>query len=147
MNFLRLLLPLLPSLLKLLPEAQQATHHLTRRLILHAALIAIPVMLLLLAFAFAAAAAFMALETVVSPHVAAVVMALSLCVLAALVAAVLIVLDRAAESRRQRALAAAQANLLAPLHEAGRLVGSKPLQSVLLAAAAGVVAAWLVRRD
>ncbi|MFZ1431311.1 MAG: hypothetical protein WAS21_31700 [Geminicoccaceae bacterium] len=148
MNFLRLLLPLLPTLLKLLPEVQQATtHHLARRLMLHAALIAIPVLLLLLAFAFASAASFMALETVVSPHAAAAIMALGLCGLAALVAVVLILLDRAAERRREQALATARASALAPLHEAGRLIANKPLQSMALAAAAGVVLAWLGRRD
>lgn len=148
MNFLRLLLPLLPTLLKLLPEAQQATtHHLARRLMLHAALIAIPVLLLLLAFAFASAAAFMALETAVSPHAAAAIMALGLCCLAALVAVALILLDRAAERRREQALAVARANALAPLHEASRLIAGKPLQSMALAAAAGVVLAWLGRRD
>jgi hypothetical protein len=147
-SFLRLLLPLLPTLLKLLPEVQQATtHHLARRLMLHAALIAIPVLLLLLAFAFASAAAFMALETVVSPHAAAAIMALGLCCLAALVAVVLILLDRAAERRREQALAVTRANALAPLHEASRLIASKPLQSMALAAAAGVVLAWLGRRN
>lgn len=148
MNFLRLLLPLLPTLLKLLPEVQQATtHHFARRMMLHAALIAIPVLLLLLAFGFASAAAFMALETVVSPHAAAAIMALGLSCMAALVALVLILVDRAAERRREQALAIARANALAPLHEAGRLIADKPLQSMALAAAGGVLLAWLARRD
>ena len=147
MSLLRLLLPLLPELLRLLPEAPHATQHLGRDLALRAALVLIPVLLLLTAACFAIAAAYMALAESLSPPVAATIMALALCGLAGLEAAVVIALNRAAEKRRAQAAQRAREDLMQPLEEAGRLIGAKPLPSVLLAMAAGtLVALWGRRR-
>lgn len=146
MNLLRLLLPLLPALLKLLPEAQQTTRHLGRRVALRAVLILIPVLLLLIAAGFAIAAAYMALAAALTPHAAAAIMALALTLIAALEATVLLIRDRSAGQRRAEAARAARASMLQPLEEVGRQIGAKPVQSVLLAAAAGAVVAMLGRR-
>lgn len=146
MSLLRLLLPLLPALLKLLPEAQQTTRHLGRRMALRAVLILIPVLLLVIAAGFAIAAAYMALAAALSPHAAAAIMALALTLIAALEATVLLVRDRSTEQRRAEAARAARASMLLPLQEVGRQIGAKPVQSVLLAAAAGAVIALLGRR-
>ena len=89
----------------------------------------------------------MALADALSPPAAAAIVGAGLCVLAGLEAAVVLALDRAAEARRAAggARRAGEA-LLAPLQEAGRLIGAKPLPSVLLAVAAGAVVALLRRR-
>ena len=146
MNLLRLLLPLLPALLRLVPEAPQATHHLGRRLAVRTALVLIPVVLLLGAACFAVAAVYMALAVALSPPAAAAIVAAGLCVLAGLEAAIVLALDRAAEARRAQAARDAREGLLAPLQEAGKLIAAKPLPSVLLAVAAGAVVALLSRR-
>ena len=132
MNLLRLLLPLLPALLRLVPEAPQATHHLGRRLAVRTALVLIPVVLLLAAAYFAVATVYMALAVALS--------------VAGLEAAIVLALDRAAEARRAQAARDAREGLLAPLQEAGKLIAAKPLPSVLLAVAAGAVVALLSRR-
>jgi small-conductance mechanosensitive channel len=147
-SLLRLLLPLLPELLRLLPEAPHATQHLGRGLAVRAAIVLIPLLLLLLTAAFfAIAAAYMALAEALSPPAAAAIMALALCGLVGLEAAVVIALNRAAERRRAQAAQRAREDLMQPLEEAGRLIGAKPLPSVLLAMAAGtLVALWGRRR-
>jgi small-conductance mechanosensitive channel len=148
-SLLRLLLPLLPELLRLLPEAPHATQHLGRGLAVRAAIVLIPLLLLLLLTAafFAIAAAYMALAEALSPPAAAAIMALALCGLVGLEAAVVIALNRAAERRRAQAAQRAREDLMQPLEEAGRLIGAKPLPSVLLAMAAGtLVALWGRRR-
>jgi hypothetical protein len=145
-SLLRLLLPLLPELLRLLPEAPHATQHLGRGLAVRAAIVLIPLLLLTAAF-FAIAAAYMALAEALSPPAAAAIMALALCGLVGLEAAVVIALNRAAERRRAQAAQRAREDLMQPLEEAGRLIGAKPLPSVLLAMAAGtLVALWGRRR-
>jgi small-conductance mechanosensitive channel len=146
-SLLRLLLPLLPELLRLLPEAPHATQHLGRGLAVRAAIVLIPLLLLLTAAFFAIAAAYMALAEALSPPAAAAIMALALCGLVGLEAAVVIALNRAAERRRAQAAQRAREDLMQPLEEAGRLIGAKPLPSVLLAMAAGtLVALWGRRR-
>lgn len=143
MSLLRLLLPLLPVLLKLLPEATQATGHLGRKLVLRVALVLIPVLLLLVAACFAVAAIYLALAEAWSRPAAAALVALGLCVLAGLEAIVVIALDRARQVRRAQASRDA---MLLPLQEAGKLIAAKPLPSVLVAAVAGALVALLVRR-
>jgi len=145
-SLLRLLLPLLPELLRFLPEAPHATQHLGRGLAVRAAIVLIPLLLLLTAAFFAIAAAYMALAEALSPPAAAAIMALALCGLAGLEAAVVIALNRAAEKRRAQAAQRAREELLQPLEEAGRLIGAKPLPSVLVAMAAGTLVALLGRR-
>jgi small-conductance mechanosensitive channel len=146
-SLLRLLLPLLPELLRLLPEAPHATQHLGRGLAVRAAIVLIPLLLLLTAAFFAIAAAYMALAEALSPPAAAAIMALALCGLVGLEAAVVIALNRAAERRRAQAAQRAREDLMQPLEEAERLIGAKPLPSVLLAMAAGtLVALWGRRR-
>ena len=146
MSLLRLLLPLLPTLLKLLPDAAQVPRRFGRRLALRTALILIPVLLLLVGAGFALAAAYMVLADVLSPPAAAAIVALALCLLAGLEALIVMALDREAEGRRVQAARDTRAELLAPLEELGRQIEARPLQSVLLAAAIGAVVAWLGRR-
>lgn len=146
MNLLRLLIPLLPTLLGLLPEAKLGTGSFARRLALHAELIAVIAVLLVTAFGFAVAAAYMALAAALTPHAAAAIMALSLCLLAGMAAVALFALNRTAERRRAQAMEAARDRALLPLQELGRQIGAKPVQSLALAAAAGALAAWLGRR-
>lgn len=143
MSVLRLLVPLLPALLKLLPEATQATGHFGRALALRVALVLIPVLLLLVAACFAVAAIYLALAEAWSPPAAAALVALGLCVLAGLEAVVVIALDRARQVRRAEASREA---MLLPLQEAGKLIAAKPLPSVLVAAVAGALVALLARR-
>jgi hypothetical protein len=145
-SLLRLLLPLLPTLLNLLSEAPQAPRQLARRLALRAALILIPVALLLVGAGFAVAAAYLALAEALSPAAAAAIVALVMCLLAGLEAAVVIAMDRAATRQRAQSARNGRAELLAPLQEVGRLIEAKPLSSVLVAAAAGAVVAVLTRR-
>jgi hypothetical protein len=143
---LSLLLPLLPELLRLLPEAPQATQHFRRGLALRAALVLTPVLLLFAAACFGIAAAYMALADALSPPTAAAIVALALCGLAGLEAMVVIALNRAADKRRAQAAQRAREELLQPLDEVGRLIGTKPLPSVLVAMAAGILVALLGRR-
>ena len=147
MSLLQQLLPLLPALLKLLPaDARSQPRHVWRRLALRVALILIPVLLLLVAAAFAIAALYMVLAETLSPPAAAGIVALILCVLVGLEAIVVLVLDRAAESRRAEAAQRERERMLEPLKEVGRLIEAKPLASVLVAAAAGTLIALLGRR-
>ena len=147
MSLLRQLLPLLPTLLKLLPTDTPAPpRHFWRRLALRVALILIPVLLLLVAAAFAIAALYMALAETLSPPAAAGIVALILCVLVGLEAIVVLVLDRAAENGRAQAARREREQMPEPLEEVGRLIRTKPLASVLVAAAAGTLVALLGRR-
>ena len=146
MSLLRLLLPLLPTLLKLLPETPRAPRQLGRRLALRTALILIPVLLLLVGAGFAVAAVYLALAEALSPAAAAGIVALAMCLLAGLEAAVVIAVDRAAVRRRSLASRDARAELLAPIQQIGRVIEAKPLPSVLAAAAVGLVLALLSPR-
>ena len=147
MSLLQQLLPLLPALLKLLPaDAPAPRRHFWRRLALRVALILIPVLLLLVAAAFAIAALYMALAETLSPPAAAGIVALILCFLVGLEAIVVLVLDRAAENGRAQAARREREQMPEPLEEVGRLIRTKPLASVLVAAAAGTLVALLGRR-
>ena len=119
MKLLRQLLPLLPTLLELLPAPPQAAaRDATRRLAAQAVLAVLALVLLAVAFGFALAGAYLALAAA---------------------------LGRAAKRERERARQAVPENTLAPLHELGRQVEAKPLESVAIAAAAGAIVAWLGR--
>ena len=147
MSLLQQLLPLLPALLKLLPADTPAPpRHFWRRLALRVALILIPVLLLLVAAAFAITALYMVLAETLSPPAAAGIVALILCVLVGLEAIVVLVLDRAAENGRAQAARREREQMPEPLEEVGRLIRTKPLASVLVAAAAGTLVALLGRR-
>ena len=146
MNLLRLLLPLQPTLLGLLPEAQRGPRKLARRWALHAELVAAVAILLLTAFGFAVAASYMALAASLTPHTAAAIVALGLCLLAGGAAGILYAINRKSAQRRAEAMQAARERALLPVQELGRQIGRQPLQSVLIAAAAGVVLSWLGRR-
>jgi hypothetical protein len=145
-KLLRLLLPLLPTLLGLLPEARQGTLNFGRRLALNAELVAVAVVLLATAFGFAVAAAYMALAAALTPPAAAAIVALGLALLAGLAVLALLAVNRAGDRRRAQALNAAREQALAPLNELGRQIGARPLQSLAIAAAVGMVTAWLGRR-
>jgi ElaB/YqjD/DUF883 family membrane-anchored ribosome-binding protein len=69
-----------------------------------------------------------------------------MCLLAGLEAAVVIALDRSAERQRAQAARNARAELLAPLQQVGRAIEAKPLASVVVAAAIGVILALLAPR-
>ena len=146
MNLLRLLLPLLPSLLQLLPAEQRPARHLGRRLALRAALIVVPVILLTAGAIFAVAALYMALADALSPAAAAGIVALALCLLAAAEAAIVLHLERASEARQAQAAREARDDLAQSMASVGRLIAAKPMPSVLIAAAAGAVIAILSRR-
>ena len=146
MSLLRLLLPLLPTLLRVLPEARQVTHYVGRRLVLRSALLLIPVLLLLVAAGFAIAAVYLTLAARVSPPAAAGLVALGLALLAGIEALVVIALDRMAERRREQSARAMRDELLAPLHQVERQIGARPLSSVLVAAVVGAVVASLQGR-
>jgi hypothetical protein len=145
-KLLRLLLPLLPTLLGLLPEARQGTLNFGRRLALNAELVAVAVVLIATAFGFAVAAAYMVLAAALTPHAAAAIMALGLDLLAGLAVVALLAVNRAGDRRRAQALNAAREQALAPLNELGRQIGARPLQSLAIAAAVGMVTTWLGRR-
>ena len=146
MSLLRLLLPLLPSLLQLLPAEQRPTRHLGRRLALRAALIVVPVILLIAAAIFAVAALYMALAEALSPAAAAGIVALALCLLAAVEAAIVLYLERVNEARQAQAAREARDSLTHSMESVGRLIVAKPVPSVLIAAAAGALVALLSRR-
>lgn len=143
---MRLLLLLLPTLLTLLPEPPQAARQLGRRLALRVALVLIPLLLVLVAACFTVAALDMALADCLSPSAAVAIVALALCLLAALETVVVVALDSASQGRRAQAARDAQASLLVPLQDVGRPIGGKPLPSVLAAVVVGTVVAWVVRR-
>ena len=146
MNLLRVLLPLLPSLLRLLPEEQRPARHLGRRIALRAALIVVPLMLLLAAAVFAVAALYLALAEALSPAAAAGIVALVLCLIAAVEAAIVLYLERVTEARQAQAARANRDQLMQTLEGAGRVIAAKPVPSVLVAAAAGALVALLSRR-
>ena len=99
-----------------------------------------------MAAAFAIAALYMALAETLSPPAAAGIVALILCFLVGLEAIVVLVLDRAAENGRAQAARREREQMPEPLEEVGRLIRTKPLASVLVAAAAGTLVALLGRR-
>lgn len=146
MNLIRLLLPLVPSLLQLLPVEQLPKRHLARRLALRAALIVVPLILLLAAAVFAVAALYMALAEALSPAAAAGILALVLCLVAAVEAAIVLYLERVTEARQAGAARESREHLAHSLEGAGRLIAAKPVPSVLVAVAAGALVALLARR-
>ncbi len=147
MNLLRLLLPLLPELVKLLPGARQEARRMTRRFVLEAELAVALVLLLLLAAGFAIAAAYMTLAAALTPPAAAAIMALCLLVLGLMVGGVLALLHRDWAMRGARTRDDAGDVAYKELARLGRQIEAKPVQSVLIAAVVGVVAASLGRRS
>jgi hypothetical protein len=143
-SLLRLLLPLLPEILQLLPEARLESRRLTRRFALQAELILALTLILVAATGFAVAAGYMALAEALSPAAAAAIVALCLCFVALLVGMTLMLLNRQWEARRARAPNGG--NSLLPLAELARQVEAKPVQSIVIAAAIGLIVASLGRR-
>lgn len=152
---LRLLVPLLPTLLRLLPSEQGRER--ARRLLLRATLSAIAAVLAAIAFAFLIAAFYMAMTTVLTPPAAAAVVAVTL-----LIVALLLVMIGVLASRRPRRIEPAvgrspvrspvvsrdgiEAAGLAALMSVVRQVERKPLESVLIATALGMIVSLFNRR-
>lgn len=147
MRFLPLLLSLAPSLLQLLPGEREAARALARRMAVRAVLTGLMALLLLVAAGFVVAAAYMALAQAYGPPLGAALVACGLVVLAFACAAGMALLQRPA-GRPPGAASwdATRAAAMAPLDELKRHVETKPVQSVLIAAAAGALVALLRRR-
>ncbi|MFO1067178.1 MAG: hypothetical protein U1E14_01495 [Geminicoccaceae bacterium] len=147
MRFLPLLVSLAPQLMQLLPGEREAARAMARRMAMRAVLGTVMVLLLLVAAGFALAAAYMALAERYGPPAGAAVVAGGL-VLLALLCAVGMMLGERPATRPPGAATwdATRAAALAPLDELKRTVESKPVQSVLIAAAAGALVTLLRRR-
>lgn len=147
MKFLPLLVSLAPQLLQLLPGEREAARAMARRMAIRAVLGTLMVLLLLVAAGFALAGAYMALAGHYGPPAGAGILAAGLVLLALLCAVGMALGDRPASRTPGSATwDATRAAALAPLDELKRTVESKPVQSVLVAAAAGALLALLRRR-
>ena len=147
MKFLPLLVSLAPQLLQLLPGEREAARAMARRMAIRAALGTLMVLLLLVAAGFALAGAYMALAGHYGPPAGAGILAAGLVLLALLCAVGMALGDRPASRTPGSATwDSTRAAALAPLDELKRTVESKPVQSVLVAAAAGALLALLRRR-
>ena len=149
MSFLRFAIDLLPTLLRLLPT--EAGRVQARRLAILGIFGFLASVLAATALAFIVAAIYMALAQVMSPAAAAALTALILLLVALiLMLTALATTRRDVPLRRTRPSAPAFAPSMDSLGAATRRIGGqirvRPLMSVLIAAALGVLAARLERR-
>ncbi|MGD9511790.1 MAG: hypothetical protein AB7I59_15065 [Geminicoccaceae bacterium] len=146
MNLVGLLLKLLPALVELLPIQGSAGRHLAVRLTLRAAILMAIVSLASLAVLAGIAAMIMGLAEAFGYPAALGLSALALLIAAGILLAALLIADRQADRRavaaREASIGAAMAPLLATL----RHIEKKPLQTTLLALAAGAALGLLRRR-
>jgi fucose permease len=145
-NLVGLLLRLLPTIVSLLPIQGSTGRHLAVRLTLRAGILLAIISLASLAVMAAIAATIMGLAEAFGYPVALGISALILLTTAGVLLAALLVVDRRADRQtaatREASIGAAMEPLLATIRQIER----KPLQSALLALAAGAVLGLLRRR-
>jgi hypothetical protein len=148
---LRLLVPLLPTLLRLLPSEQGRER--VRRITLRVGLTAAAGVLAVIAFAFALAAFYMAMATVLTPPAAAAVVAFALLLLALLLVLIGVLAARRpvrAATVHGQAPVVSREGLesagLAALTSVVRQIERKPVESVLIATVLGMVVSLFNRR-
>lgn len=146
MKLVGLLLRLLPTLVDLLPIQGGAGRHLAVRLTLRAAILMAIVSLASLAVLAGIAAMIMGLAEALGYPAALGISALILLIAAGVLLAGLLIADRRADRQAAAAREASIGAAMAPLLGAVRQIERKPLQSALLALAAGAVLGLLRRR-
>jgi hypothetical protein len=138
---------LLPLLGGLLPLGGSLTAEARRGLGLQLGLGAMVLVLASTAFGFGVAACYMALATSLSsPPLAAALVAAGLALIAVILVCAMTLVARDRALRRAQARIAARQAAMAPLDQLVGQVAAKPLQSLLVAAVAGVIAGWIDRR-
>lgn len=147
MSLARLLLPLAPALGQLVaPAAGASAGEAMRDMGLRIALGAVAFVLAATAFGFGVAACYMALAAHYPAWQASAFVAFGLALLALVVVGVMSAIARSRAQRRAQAQLAARQAAMAPIHQIAGQVSAKPLQSLLVAAAAGALAGWLDKR-
>lgn len=146
MNLLGLVLRLLPTLIDLMPAQGSSGRHLAVKLTVRAGILMAIVSLSSLAVLAAIAAMIMGLAEAFGYPAALGVSALVLATAAGGLLAALLVVDRRADRRAAAAREASIGAAMAPLSAALRQIEQKPLQSILLALAAGAMLGLLRRR-
>jgi hypothetical protein len=145
-NLAGLLLRLLPTIVDLIPIQGSAGRHLAVRLTLRAGILMAIVSLASLAVLAAIAAMIMGLAEAFGYPTALGITALVLMTTAGVLLATLLLIDRRADRQAAAAREASIGAAVAPLLAAARQIERKPLQSTLLALAAGAVLGLLRRR-
>ena len=146
MNLVGLLLRLLPTIVSLLPIQGSAGRHLAVRLTLRAGILLAIVSLASLAVMAAIAATIMGLAEAFGYPAALGISALILLTTGRVLLAALLVVDRRADRQTAATREASIGAALEPLLATIRQIERKPLQSALLALAAGAVLGLLRRR-
>lgn len=146
MNLVGLLLRLLPTIVDMLPLQGGAGRHLAVRLTLRAGVLMAIISLTSLAVLAAIAAMIMGLAEALGYPAALGISAVVLMMIAGVLLAGLLLVDRRADRRAAVAREASIGAAVAPLLAAVRQIERKPLQSTLLALAAGAVLGLLRRR-
>lgn len=146
MNLVGLLLKLLPTLLSLLPSHTASGRHLAVRLTLRAGVVMAIGSLASMAVLAAVAAMILGLAEEMGYPAALGVTAIALLAVAGALAATLVLVDRRSDRRAATARDASLDAIVAPLTLVSRHIAQKPVQSALLALAAGAVLGALRRR-
>ena len=146
MNLVGLLLKLLPTLLTLLPAQAGSGRHLAIQLTLRAGVVMTIGSLASMAVLAAVAAMILGLGEEMGYPAALGVSAIVLLAAAGALAAALVLVDRRSDRRAAAARDASMDAIVAPLTAVSRQITQKPMQSALLALAAGAALGALRRR-